>query len=140
MYKTELTYKTFTDKEITETFRFNLNEDELRDLIADDPIFSPEFLSYVTREQDTMKMLKVIQKLIVMSYGEMSEDGKYFRKSNEKALDFLQSAAYMAFRDKLLSGDGDEFMKFIFEVFPSKFVETMKANASGPTLALAATT
>lgn len=138
MYKTELTYKTFTDKEITETFRFNLNEDELRDLIDDDPIFSPAFLSYVSREQDTMKMLKVIQKLIVMSYGEMSEDGKYFRKSNEKALDFLQSAAYMAFRDKLLGGDGEEFVNFMFNVFPEKFVESLKANAAGPNLAIAA--
>lgn len=138
MYKTELTYKTFTDKEITETFRFNLNEDELRDLIDDDPIFSPAFLSYVSREQDTMKMLKVIQKLIVMSYGEMSEDGKYFRKSNEKALDFLQSAAYMAFRDKLLGGDGEEFVKFMFDVFPEKFVKSLKANAAGPNLAIAA--
>ena len=138
MYKTELTYKTFTDKEITETLRFNLNEDELRDLIDDDPIFSPAFLSYVSREQDTMKMLKVIQKLIVMSYGEMSEDGKYFRKSNEKALDFLQSAAYMAFRDKLLSGDGEEFVNFMFNVFPEKFVESLKANAAGPNLAIAA--
>ena len=138
MYKTELTYKTFTDKEITETLRFNLNEDELRDLIDDDPIFSPAFLSYVSREQDTMKMLKVIQKLIVMSYGEMSEDGKYFHKSNEKALDFLQSAAYMAFRDKLLSGDGEEFVNFMFNVFPEKFVESLKANAAGPNLAIAA--
>lgn len=129
MYKTELTYKTYTDKEITETFRFNLNEQELLDLVEDDPIFSPEFLSYVAREQDTMKMLKVIQKLIVVSYGEMSEDGKYFRKSNERALDFLQSAAYMAFRDKLLDGDGEEFMNFLFGVFPEKFVRSMQENA-----------
>ena len=140
MYKTELTYKTFTDKEITETFRFNLNEQELMDLVEDDPIFSPEFLSYVAREQDVMKMLKVIQKLIVVSYGEMSEDGRYFRKSNERALDFLQSAAYMAFRDKLLSGDGKEFVAFIFGVFPEKFVESMKENASVSGLALTAGT
>lgn len=127
MFKTSVTYKNFLDVETTETLRFNLTEDELLDLVRSDPTFDVNFLSYLSQEKDYPKMMDVIRKLIVVSYGEVSEDGRSFKKSDEIALNFVQSAAYIAFRDKLLaSEDGHEFTEFLMHVFPSKFSDALK--------------
>ena len=128
MFKTEITYTDFLGNEVTETLRFNLTETELMDLIREDPTFNTGFLSYISQEQDYAKMMDVIRKLIVVSYGEVSDDGRHFRKSDAMALDFVQSAAYEAFRDKLLSSeDGSEFANFLLGVFPQRMAESMKA-------------
>lgn len=127
MFKTDITYTNFLGTEITETLRFNLTETELLDLIKEDPKFDAGFLAYASQERDYVKMMDVIRKLIVVSYGEVSEDGKYFRKSDERAIDFLQSAAYEAFKDKLLaSDDGHEFVDFLLGIFPAKFSKVLK--------------
>lgn len=131
MFKIDLTYKNFLGVETTETLRFNLTETELLDLVRDDPTFNTSFLSYISQEKDYAKMMDVIRKLIVVSYGEVSDDGKYFRKSDARALDFVQSAAYEAFRDKILSDEnGNGFMNFLMAVFPAKFADEMKKNAA----------
>lgn len=122
MFKTTVTYKNFFDVDTTETLRFNLTEDEVADLIDSDPTFDINFLSYMTQEKDPLKMLNVIRKIIVVSYGEVSEDGRSFKKSDEIALNFVQSAAYLAFRDQLLaSDDGHEFFEFLMQILPSRF-------------------
>lgn len=129
MFKTDITYTNFLGSEVTETLRFNLTETELMDLVRDDSMFDAGFLAYISQEQDYYKMMDVLRKLIVVSYGEISEDGRYFRKTDTMALDFVQSAAYEAFRDKLLSSeDGSAFVNFLLGVFPAKMAEAMKAN------------
>lgn len=131
MYTIDLKFHTFTGAEATETLRFNLTEDELRDLVRRNPMFDLNFLSYVSKEQDLNKMLDVVQELIVVSYGEMSDDGKYFRKSDDRALDFLQSAAYEEFKRYLFkSEDGHEFLEFLTKVFPKNVADQMKKRAA----------
>ena len=125
MYKIELTYKDFIGNEVTETLRFNISEDEMLDLVRDDERFETGYLAFVLEQKDYPKMMDIVRKLIVLSYGELSDDGKYFRKSDEKALDFLQSAAYEAFRDSLLTTEG-AFEAFMLGVFPSKFSDVIK--------------
>lgn len=130
MFKTDLTYTNFLGVEVTDTLRFNLTETELLDLVRSDNTFDVSFLTYISNERDYAKMMDVLRKLIVVSYGEVSDDGKYFRKSDERALDFVQSAAYEAFRDQLLSDDeGKGFINFIKGVFPAKFVAEMQKQA-----------
>lgn len=131
MFKIELTYENFLGVEVTETLRFNLTETELLDLVREDPTFNTGFLTFIANEKDYAKMMDVIRKLIVVSYGEVSDDGKYFRKSDEKALDFVQSAAYEAFRDKILADeDGKGFMDFLMAVFPAKFAAEMRKSVA----------
>ena len=131
MFKTDVTYTNFLDQEVTETLRFNLREDELLDLVAEDPTFDSGFLAYISQEKDYQKMLKVVRKLVILSYGEVSEDGRSFRKSDEKALDFLQSPAYTAFMEKLFaSEDGSAFANFIMQVVPSRYSNELKKRIS----------
>lgn len=127
MFKIDLTYTNFAGAETTETLRFNLTETELRDLIRKNKMFNADFLSYVSKEQNLMSMMDVIQELVIVSYGEISEDGRHFRKSEAMALDFVQSAAYEAFLNKLLdTEDGHEFMEFLMGIFPAKFAKEMQ--------------
>lgn len=134
MFKTEVTYTNFLDQEVTETLRFNLREDELLDLVREDPTFDSSFLAYISQQQDFQKMMKVIRRLISLSYGEVSEDGRSFRKSEQRAMDFLQSSAYTTFVDKILSDNsGKLFMDFLVGTFPAKFSEQLieKVNDGG---------
>lgn len=127
MFKTDITYTNFLGTEVTETLRFNLTETELLDLIKDDPKFDTGFLAYVSQEKDYIKAMDMIRRLIVVSYGEVSDDGKYFRKSDERAIDFLQSAAYEAFKDKLLSDrEGKLVVDFMLGILPEKFRKSLK--------------
>ena len=138
MFKTEIKYKDFLGNDVSKTLRFNITEDELLDLVREDSRFETGYLAFVMQENDYAKMMDVIRKLIVLSYGEMSDDGEYFRKSDEKAIDFMQSAAYAAFRDELISDkDGQKFVDFLLGVFPAKFSKVIKEKIdAGETPAL----
>ena len=131
MFKTEQKFKDFLGNEVTETLRFNISEDELLDLVRDDERFDSGYLAYVIEQKDYPKMMDIVRKMIVLSYGELSDDGKYFRKSDEKAIDFLQSAAYEGFRDSLLNEEG-KFEAFLMGVFPSKFAEISHKRSNDP--------
>ena len=128
MFKTEITYKNYFDVEVTETLRFNLTENEVLDLISKDPQFDPGFLAYITQDRNYPKLMDVFRKLIVASYGEISDNGKHFRKSDEIATDFVQSAAYEALKDRMMSGDGTEFTNFVIGIFPSKMAGVLKQS------------
>ena len=131
MFKTDLTYKDFLGNDVTETLRFNISEDEMLDLVREDARFDGGYLSMVIEQKNYAQMMDIVRKLIVISYGELSSDGRTFRKTDERALDFLQSAAYGAFRDKLLEEDGF-FEAFLIGIFPSKFSTMIKERlASG---------
>lgn len=136
MFKTEVKYKNFLGQEVSDTLRFNLSESELLDLQEEEPIFSPEFLYYISEEQDISAMLKVMRKLIARSYGILSEDGKVFRKKPEDIYDFEHSAAYTALLEKLLGSEDTTFVSdFITNIFPARFADEIRRRIkSGPEL------
>lgn len=136
MFKYTLNYKNFRDEDKTKVLRFNLSETEMRDLIKNDPSFNPGYLASLRTENveelqpfDIMKMYDIIRKLVVYSYGEISEDGDQFRKNEEMVDAFVQSAAYEAFMDKILgleTGDSTVLTAFLTEVLPAKLRPAMK--------------
>ena len=128
MFRTTVKYKDYTDNDQEEVLRFNIDEDEMLDLIAEDVAFNPAFLSVVANDQDLQSMYRVIRKLILHSYGELSEDGKKFRKSPEIMSDFAHSAAYKALLQKFFGEDSDpKFTQdFIMGIFPAKIAEELQ--------------
>ena len=125
MFKTEIVTKNFRDETIKETLRFNLSETELLDLAKLDKTFSQEYLEWIVGKQDVSAMFDVIRKIIAVSYGVMSEDGKYFRKKEDDIYDFLHSAVYDEFIDKLIN-DENLISEFIIGVFPAKFSDKIR--------------
>lgn len=129
MFKTEVSYENFDGKKVVETLRFNLSETEMLDLTKADPTFTQENLERIMKAEDAREMFDVIRKLIAVSYGVMSQDGRSFRKKDDEVYDFLCSGAYDAFIDKIFSEGNDQFMtEFIIGVFPAKFADTIRSG------------
>lgn len=131
MFKVNVEYKDFLDNDQKDTLRFNISETEMMDLASKDPSFKVDYLRYLMTDGTGIEMVDILRKLIVVSYGELSEDGKKFRKSDERTLDFVQSAAYDKLFDMLVYGDDMEFAKkFLIGIFPAKYAQTITDAAN----------
>lgn len=94
MIKETVTYKDFDGNEQTDVLYFNLTRAELSELQ-----FSVEggFKAYVQKiveSKDSKEIFTTFKKILLMSYGEKSADGKCFTKSEEIRNKFENSAAY----------------------------------------------
>ena len=129
MFKTEITTENFDGKKVTETLRFNLSQTEMMDLVKADSTFSEEYLRWIVEEKNVEAMFDVIRKLVAVSYGVMSEDGRVFRKKPDDVYDFLHSAAYDALIEKFMAEGNDQFItEFISGVFPAKFADSIRQS------------
>lgn len=131
MFKYVLKYTDYLDNEQEDTLRFNLSETEMLDLVKNDPAFDIGNLKRMVDEANGLDMIDTVRKLIVLSYGVLSDDGKKFRKNNDITMEFVQSAAYDALIEKFIDGKGDtEFAKnFMLGIFPKKYAERIKGEA-----------
>ena len=128
MFKTTVKYTDFLGNERDEVLRFNLTEVEMKDLMDSDVSFNPAFLTALQEDKDDDAMLRVVRKLILHSYGEMSEDGRFFRKSPEIMSDFAHSAAYTEFLKKLFqSENGEMITDFLYGLFPANISKQLRA-------------
>lgn len=135
MFKTEITYSDYSGNEQTETFRFNLTETEISNLAIDSPIFDVNFLKFLVDDGNIAAMFKVVQTLILESYGVMSDDGKTFRKSEELKNDFKCSAAYDALIQKMLNTEDKTLVSdFMVGIFPAKFADKLRESVDGSSL------
>lgn len=127
MFTKEFTYPNFAGEMVTEKFRFNLSKYEMMDIVRDDPNFDVNRLAILAKEAEPMKMIDIIRKLLVLSYGELSEDGKHFRKSDQITTDFVCSAAYNAILDEFLTSNDPKYLTdFMYGIFPAEFQNQLK--------------
>lgn len=133
MYKITKKYEDFRGNDREESFYFNITESEMVDMIKNDPSFSPDYLIYLTKEPSGFAMMEVMRKLIVLSYGELSEDGKHFRKDDQITKDFIQSKAYEEILNDFFDGEHETMVKdFVLNVFPKKYKDGIaKQMANG---------
>lgn len=95
MIKKTISYTDFDQKDRKEDFYFNLSKSELTKLHLTSP--NGDFGAHVQALIDSTSRKEVVdmfEKIITMSYGERSEDGRYFNKSEEITQRFKSSAAY----------------------------------------------
>lgn len=122
MYKITKKYEDFRGNDREESFYFNITESEMVDMIKGDPSFNSDYLIYLTKEPSGLAMMEVMRKLIVLSYGELSEDGKHFRKDDQTTKDFIQSKAYEEILNDFFDGEHETMVKeFVLNVFPKKY-------------------
>ena len=131
MFKVEQPYKDFLGNDQVDSLYFNISESEMYEFAKENQKFSPDYLRYILENGRGIDLVDVIREIIVLAYGELSDDGKKFRKSNERALEFVQSAAYDALFERLVnSEENDNFvMDFLIGVFPDKFTKTLSGTA-----------
>lgn len=128
MLSKQITYTDYDGVERTETFYFNLSKAEIAEMQLTHPGGYAEYLDRIVQSRDQVELVKAFKVLILNSYGEKSEDGKHFRKSEELSKNFEQSEAYSELFIELL-GDTDAATNFVNGIMPKvDMTEAQKAE------------
>ena len=130
MYAKTIKYTDFFGTEKSEEFLFNISKSEIFDLQFSTNGGIEAMIRSIISNRDTNEMGKIFKKIILMSYGEVSSDGKKFLKSEERSKEFEQSAAYDALYTELLT-NAQAASDFVNNVIPVSEIEEIikKANA-----------
>lgn len=125
MIKKTITYTDYNGLERTEDFYFNLTKSELiKTEMTTDGGYG-ELLSRIGKAKNAPEIMRQFERIIKLSYGERSDDGRRFIKSQEISDAFAQTPAY----DELfyeLCTDVDSASKFVNGILP----EDMKKKDS----------
>lgn len=115
MLTKEITYEDVNGQMRTETFNFNLSESELSEFAFSEDGGLAGVMKKIIESQDVPKIMMYFKKIILMSYGEKSADGRRFIKSPELSKAFSETGAYdKLFMELFHSGEkANEFFKGI---------------------------
>ena len=134
MLKKDVTYEDYNGEIVTDTLYFNLSKPELVELeVSEDDGYS-EMLKRMIEENDRRKQVAEFKRLILMTYGVKSEDGKRFIKSQELRDEFEQTLAFEQIFFEI-STNAELAAQFINSVMPKGIVPaTDEAPAATPKL------
>lgn len=105
MLKRDITYETFDGEKITETFYFNMSKAELIELEVEFDEGLAKMLQNIIKTKNNKEIIRIFKRIILLSYGKKSEDGKRFIKSDEIREEFSQTQAYSDLFMELASDD-----------------------------------
>lgn len=117
MYRWTKTYDDYNGTEVTKTFYFNLNKAEVAEMELTTEGGLAERLDKIIKAQDTPAVIREFKKLILASYGEKSDDGQRFMKSEEISKNFEATPAYEILFMELIS-DEEKAAAFINSIVP----------------------
>lgn len=127
MLKRDVSYEDFNGNRQTETFYFNLTKTEMVDWDLEGLAAS---LQRMIEAKDVPALIQEIKHVVLASYGERTEDGKRFIKSEELRTAFTQTAAYDALFIELATDD-KKLADFFVGIFPKEFAaEIERAGAA----------
>lgn len=130
MYSKKIKYTDYFGTEKTEEFLFNISKAEIFDMQFSTKGGFETIIRGIINTKDVNEMGKIFKKIILMSYGEVSPDGKKFLKSEEMSREFEQSAAYDALYTELLT-DSNAASEFINHVIPISEIEELIKKSGG---------
>lgn len=128
MLKRNITYVNFNDEEVTEEAYFNLTKAEVVEMELSSKEGLSEMLQRIVKTEDRPALIREFKNIILMSYGEKSEDGKRFIKSQKLRDEFAQSAAYDQLFTELITTE-QVVADFIIGVLP-KDLQKLVQDAS----------
>lgn len=117
MFKDTVTYEDYNGNMRTETLYFNLSRAEVIQMEMSVNGGLGSFLENIVKSEDMPAIVEQFTKIIKMSYGVKSDDGKRFIKSDEISETFVQSEAFSEFFMKIIS-DEDYAAKFVNGIMP----------------------
>lgn len=125
MLKQDVTYEDFNGETVTDTLYFNLTATELTKLEAEYEGGLEKVLEEIIKSNDIRRIIAEFQKIILLSYGERSDDGKRFIKSDQIREEFAQTAAYDAFFMQM-AADAELAANFVNGVIPKQLAAEVK--------------
>lgn len=122
MIKKTIDYVDYNGVKRSEDFYFNLNEAELTEMELSTKGGMSSMLEDIVAADNTQKIIDVFKKLILNAYGEKSDDGRRFIKSEELAVSFSQTEAYVKLFMELAT-DTKAAIDFVNGVMPANMEE-----------------
>lgn len=135
MYCRKITYTDFFDNKREEEFFFNLSKSELIKFLQTNGSYSlDKLVKRLTQENNNQQLIEIFEKLIKLSYGKPSLDGRRFEKTDEIWQDFRDTNAYDALFLELI-GNADKAYEWLSHVISqdimTQALEEIKKNPNG---------
>lgn len=128
MVKRTIKYVDYDGLERTETFYFNLTKSELIKMEASVDGGLQNRLQKMTDSPKAPEIMKMMNQIILAAYGEKSDDGRRFMKSEELSKAFEETPAYDEIFMELVT-DSKKALDFINSVIPN-LAETEKGKVT----------
>jgi hypothetical protein len=122
MLKRTIKYEDFDGNEQEEVFYFNISKPELIALEVDHPKGFGAWMEEVMKAKDNKTLMEQFKRIILLSYGEKSDDGRMFVKNDELKANFENSAAYISLFTELAMDD-NAAAEFLLGVLPKDMTE-----------------
>lgn len=118
MLKKTITYTDYDGIERTEDFYFHINKAELTTLFNSERGGLEKLLEKIIQTKDGPKIMEYFQKIIRLAYGEKSNDGRRFMKSDEIYANFESTEAYSQLFMELCT-DAEKAADFVKGILPA---------------------
>lgn len=131
MVKKTITFTDFDGKEITKDFYFNLSKMEFRVLDRKIPGGLQNMIDQIMKEKDEDRMVDLLDILILESYGEKSEDGRFVKEDRygrRLSSFFKVSEAWDAMFMNLVKNE-NELREFLKGIVPKDVADAAEEEA-----------
>ena len=118
MLKKTFTYTDYNGVERTEDHYFNLSKAELMEMELSTTGGLAEMINKIVAAQDAPAIVKIFKELVLKAYGQKSDDGRRFIKSQELSDSFAQTEAYSQLFMELAT-DADAASAFVNGIVPA---------------------
>lgn len=122
MLKKTITYTDYNGVERTEDFYFNLSKNEVVKMQTSVKGGYDAQLKSIAADLNGAAIMEFFEDLIKKSYGEKSEDGRRFMKSEAISTAFMETPAYDVLFEELVTND-KAGADFVNAIFPSELAE-----------------
>lgn len=117
MIKQTITYEDWNGVTRTEDFYFGLTEAELMKKEYGTEGRYTDLIEKVIKAKDQVQIMNLFEQLVLMAYGEKSDDGKYFTKNDAIRERFASCPAYSTLYMELAM-DSDKASVFVNGILP----------------------
>ena len=124
MIKKAITFEDYNGETRTEDFYFNLTKAEIAELELTTEGGLEAMIDKMIKMKNNPELVKLFKKLILMSYGEKSPDGRRFIKNEQLTEEFTQTAAYSELFMELAT-NADAALKFINGILPRELQDAV---------------
>ena len=122
MYKKVIKYEDYNGVSHEEEFLFNMTEAEISEMNLSVKGGMGAVMQQIANTRDIPKLIEIFKKMILMSYGEKSADGRLFIKNQELRDAFEQCPAYSVLFMELVQ-DNKAASDFLIGIMPKKLRE-----------------
>ena len=122
MIKKTITYTNYKGEKKTDTRHFHLKRVDAMRMQTSVEGGLDEYIKKIAESNNNHELIKLFEEVLLMSVGEISEDGEFFDQSPEVVERFKKSAAYDEFFFDLAS-DADKAAEFFNNLLPEDIRE-----------------